>query len=58
MYRDLNVIKSGGVELCGLKTSLAPRRQLSQASPKLEKYTFVPYTDQKVDTNINKVASW
>lgn len=57
MYRDLNVIKSGGVELCGLKTSLAPRRQLSQASPKLEKYTFVPYTDQKVDTNINKVAS-
>ncbi|XP_025419053.1 fatty acid synthase-like [Sipha flava] len=50
MYRDLNVIKSGGVELCGLKTSLAPRRQQSQASPKLEKYIFVSYTDQEISS--------
>lgn len=48
-YRDLDVIKSGGIELCGLKTNLAPRRQLSQAAPKLEKYTFVPYIDNKVN---------
>jgi hypothetical protein len=48
MYRDVDVIKSGGIELCGLKLSLAPRRQQSQAAPKLEKYTFVPYTADKV----------
>lgn len=48
MYRDIDVIKSGGIELCGLKLSLAPRRQQSQAAPKLEKYTFVPYTADKV----------
>jgi len=44
----MDVIKSGGIELCGLKTSLAPRRQQSQTAPKLEKYTFVPYMQNKV----------
>uniref|UniRef100_A0A6B2E4Y7 Fatty acid synthase n=1 Tax=Phlebotomus kandelakii TaxID=1109342 RepID=A0A6B2E4Y7_9DIPT len=42
MYKDINVIKSGGVEMRGLRASLAPRRQGSQAPPKLERYTFVP----------------
>lgn len=48
MYRDVDVIKSGGIELCGMKLSLAPRRQQTQTAPKLEKYTFVPYTSDKV----------
>jgi len=48
MYRDIDVIKSGGIELRGMKASLAPRRQQSQAAPKLEKYTFVPYIADKV----------
>jgi len=48
MYRDIDVIKSGGIELRGMKASLAPRRQQSQAAPKLEQYTFVPYTTDKV----------
>jgi len=48
MYRDIDVIKSGGIELRGMKASLAPRRQQSQAAPKLEKYTFVPYNVEKV----------
>lgn len=48
MYRDIDVIKSGGVELRGMKASLAPRRQQSQAAPKLEKYKFVPYAADKV----------
>jgi len=48
MYRDIDVIKSGGIELRGMKASLAPRRQQSQAAPKLEKYTFVPYYTDKV----------
>ncbi|CAG9818816.1 unnamed protein product [Phaedon cochleariae] len=43
MYRDIGVIKSAGIELRGMKASLAPRRQQAQASPKLEKYQFVPY---------------
>ncbi|XP_055839922.1 fatty acid synthase isoform X2 [Episyrphus balteatus] len=41
-YEYLNVIKSGGVEMRGLKASMAPRRSGSQAQPKLERYTFVP----------------
>lgn len=51
MYRDVDVIKSGGVELRGMKASLAPRRQQSQASPKLERYTFVPYVSDKVSVS-------
>ncbi|XP_063931279.1 fatty acid synthase [Zophobas morio] len=43
MYREIGVIKSGGIELRGMKASLAPRRQQTQASPKLEKYQFVPF---------------
>lgn len=42
-YRNISVIKSGGVEIRGMKASLAPRRQQAQAPPKLEKYQFVPY---------------
>lgn len=48
MYRSIDVIKSGGIEICGMKASLAPRRQQSQAAPKLEKYTFVPFVSDKV----------
>jgi len=50
MYRDIDVIKSGGIELRGMKASLAPRRQQSQAAPKLEKYSFVPYATDKVSS--------
>lgn len=42
-YKNINIIKSGGIELRGLKSSLAPRRQRVQADPKYERYTFVPY---------------
>ncbi|XP_012270411.1 fatty acid synthase [Orussus abietinus] len=42
-YKDVNIVKSGGVELRGLKASLAPRRQQTQAAPKHERYVFVPY---------------
>lgn len=41
MYKDINVIKSGGVEMRGLRASLAPRKSGAQ-TPKLEKYCFVP----------------
>ncbi|XP_046612929.1 fatty acid synthase [Neodiprion virginianus] len=42
-YSNLDVIKSGGIELRGMKASLAPRKQQTQAAPKHERYTFVPY---------------
>ncbi|XP_030757326.1 fatty acid synthase [Sitophilus oryzae] len=42
MYRNIGVVKSAGIELRGLKASLAPRRQQAQAPPTLEKYQFVP----------------
>lgn len=47
MYRDIDIIKSGGIELRGMKASLAPRRQQIQAPPKLEQYTFIPYSSEK-----------
>ncbi|XP_011870702.1 PREDICTED: fatty acid synthase-like [Vollenhovia emeryi] len=42
-YKNIDIVKSGGIELRGLKSSLAPRRQRTQADPKYEQYTFVPY---------------
>lgn len=50
VYRDIDVIKAGGIELRGMKSSLAPRRQQTQAAPKLENYTFVPYSVDKVQS--------
>lgn len=47
MYKDINVIKSGGVEMRGLKASLAPRRSGTQAAPQMERYTFVPNNNDK-----------
>ncbi|PSN28987.1 Fatty acid synthase [Blattella germanica] len=55
MYRNINILKAGGVELRGMKASLAPRRQQTQAPPKLEQYTFVPYdnsTQAKVEVTV------
>ncbi|XP_039755412.1 fatty acid synthase [Pararge aegeria] len=43
MRRAEDVIACGGVELRGVKTSLAPRRAHAQAAPKLERYAFVAY---------------
>ncbi|CAD7085952.1 unnamed protein product [Hermetia illucens] len=45
MYKDINVIKSGGVEMRGLKASLAPRRSGTQLPPSLERYVFVPQSN-------------
>ncbi|XP_075224694.1 fatty acid synthase-like [Lycorma delicatula] len=47
MYRNIDIIKSGGIELRGMKASLAPRRQQSQTLPKLEEYSFIPYVAEK-----------
>uniref|UniRef100_W4VRN6 Fatty acid synthase n=1 Tax=Corethrella appendiculata TaxID=1370023 RepID=W4VRN6_9DIPT len=47
MYKDINVIKSGGVEMRDLRATLAPRRAGTQAAPTLEKYVFVPNQNEK-----------
>ncbi|XP_039309372.1 fatty acid synthase-like [Solenopsis invicta] len=45
-YKDVEVIKSGGIELRGLNLSLAPKRQHTQANLKYKRYTFVPYENE------------
>ncbi|KAK4877606.1 hypothetical protein RN001_010112 [Aquatica leii] len=54
MYREIGIIKSGGIELRGMKASLAPRRQQAQNPPKLEKYNFVPYDNSIPTDDISK----
>lgn len=51
-YNDIGVVTCGGIEMRGLKASLAPRRQQQQAAPKLEKYVFVPFENEKVGRSI------
>lgn len=41
-YSDLNVIKSGGIEMSGLSVELFPRRLDSHSPPILEDFKFVP----------------
>ncbi|CAD6999349.1 unnamed protein product [Ceratitis capitata] len=58
MYSDINVIKSGGVELRGLKASLAQKRPNAQNPPTLERYTFVPNTNNsELHENSGKAGS-
>lgn len=47
-HKVVNCIKSGGVEIRGLRASSAPRRQQTHATPKYERYTFIPYENNQV----------
>ncbi|KAL4702305.1 hypothetical protein ACJJTC_018435, partial [Scirpophaga incertulas] len=47
-WPELRVLAAGGVEIRGLKVSLAPRRLNVQNAPKLEHYSFRPYDDVAV----------
>lgn len=42
VYENENVIRAGGIEVRGLKTSLTPRHCGSKSTPILERYVFVP----------------
>lgn len=53
MYKDINVIKSGGIELRGLKASLAPRRSGTQSPPILERYNYIPLKNTGHDLSKN-----
>ncbi|GAB0087173.1 Fatty acid synthase [Sergentomyia squamirostris] len=55
VYKDINVFKSGGVEMRGIKPSLALRRQENQATPTLERYTFIPnYNTQELSEQMER----
>ncbi|XP_071429466.1 fatty acid synthase [Pithys albifrons albifrons] len=41
----LDSLKAGGVHINGLHASVAPRRQQERTAPTLEKFCFVPYTE-------------
>lgn len=43
--RCLDNITAGGVQICGLHATAAPRRQQQQTPPTLEEFVFVPYED-------------
>lgn len=43
--RCLDDIVAGGVQICGLHATVAPRRQQQQNPPILEEYVFVPYLE-------------
>lgn len=47
MFKNLNVIKSGGIEMRGLKASLAPRKSGSQIKPTLERYHYTHFENNK-----------
>lgn len=53
----LGVVQSGGVEIRGIKTSLAPRRQQTQTAPLTEKYIFVPLNNNKVISQTEVITS-
>lgn len=50
-YKDVRTIKSGGVEMRGLKSTMAPRRQQTDPGLMLERYTFVPYENPSAFSN-------
>ncbi|RXM33832.1 Fatty acid synthase [Acipenser ruthenus] len=41
----LDNIVAGGVQICGLHATVAPRRQQQQTPPTLEEFRFVPYVE-------------
>lgn len=49
MYKDVNIIKSGGIELRGVKASMATRRSGTQPPPILERYVYVPLNNADHD---------
>lgn len=54
--RCLDNIVAGGVQICGLHATVAPRRQQQQTPPTLEEFVFVPYTETECLTANGKLA--
>lgn len=54
--RCLDTIVAGGVQICGLHATVAPRRQQQQSPPVLEEFVFVPYVETKCLSGNGKLA--
>ncbi|KAF3691435.1 Fatty acid synthase [Channa argus] len=54
--RCLYTIVAGGVQICGLHATVAPRRQQQQSPPTLEEFVFVPYMDTQCLAANGKLA--
>ncbi|KAL6094787.1 fasn [Pungitius sinensis] len=54
--RCLDSIVAGGVQICGLHATVAPRRQQQQSPPTLEEFVFVPYVDTECLTDDGNLA--
>ncbi|XP_040922555.1 fatty acid synthase-like [Toxotes jaculatrix] len=54
--RCLDNIVAGGVQICGLHATVAPRRQQQQSPPTLEEFVFVPYVETECLTANGKHA--
>lgn len=53
--RCLDNIVAGGVQICGLHATVAPRRQQQQNPPTLEEFVFAPYEETKCLTASRKL---
>ncbi|KAM9716550.1 fatty acid synthase [Menidia menidia] len=54
--RCFDNIVAGGVQICGLHATVAPRRQQQQTSPTLEKFVFVPFMDTECLSTNRKLS--
>uniref|UniRef100_A0A4W5R3G1 Fatty acid synthase n=1 Tax=Hucho hucho TaxID=62062 RepID=A0A4W5R3G1_9TELE len=54
--RCLDNIVAGGVQICGLHATVAPRRQQQQSPPTLEEFVFVPYLETECLSANDKLA--
>lgn len=54
--RYLDNITAGGVQICGLHATVAPRRQQQQTPPTLEEFVFVPLMDTEWLVSSEKLA--
>ncbi|XP_062234915.1 fatty acid synthase [Platichthys flesus] len=52
----LDKIVAGGVQICGLHATVAPRRQHQQSPPTLEEFVFVPYVETECLTADGKLT--
>lgn len=52
----LDNVVAGGVQICGLHATVAPRRKQQQIPPTLEEFVFVPYVETKCLTANGKLA--
>nr|XP_046232889.1 fatty acid synthase isoform X2 [Scatophagus argus] len=54
--RCLDNLVAGGVQICGLHATVAPRRLQQQSPPTLEEFVFVPYVETECLTASGKLV--